>query len=99
MSPRRKIKLIRLGWISLVLGLVVADSFGLIRRGVDGAVLMAGVLVFGLLALSVRCPGCGKNVTYNPLFGDPDGLWVYTPWVPRKCPRCGYDYTLPRARH
>jgi hypothetical protein len=48
-------------------------------------------ILVALYSLSLKCPKCGKPVLNNPIRVFGVELWLTTPWVPKKCTRCGQD--------
>ena len=55
------------------------------------APLLALFIGTALFVLLLRCPRCRKPVTNNPIRILGVELWLSTPWMPRRCSRCGSD--------
>ena len=51
---------------------------------------LAILLAVGIFTLLQRCPRCRKPVVNNPVRVGPIELWMFTPWVPNECSKCGY---------
>lgn len=50
-----------------------------------------GTMIAAIWSFTLNCPKCKKNVFYNPIWRN-FPISVYSPFVPRQCSRCGYDY-------
>jgi type IV secretory pathway TrbD component len=52
------------------------------------------VLFFGiaLYTISLKCPNCKKPVINNPIHIFGMEIWLTTPWMPKKCSKCGNDF-------
>ena len=48
-------------------------------------------LVLGLWINTMKCPKCGKPVTYNPIKIFGVNIYFWTPWIPKKCSKCGHE--------
>jgi len=95
MSPRQKIAITLVIWLVADVGFIQFSASGSNLTGLAAVGGVIATMICGIITLSVRCRSCGKSVINNPLFGDPRCIWVYGPFVPRKCSRCGYDLTQP----
>jgi len=48
-------------------------------------------LCIAFYTMSLKCPNCKKPVLNNPIHIFGLELWLTTPWMPKKCSKCGYD--------
>ena len=48
-------------------------------------------IALGFYTMSLKCPSCKKPVLNNPIHIFGVELWLTTPWMPKKCSKCGYD--------
>ena len=53
--------------------------------------LLLLALVLGLWINTMKCPKCGKPVTYNPIKIFGVNIYFWTPWIPKKCSKCGHE--------
>ncbi len=88
MTIRARFRFALASW--LVLGMLVliwAVHYGGFR------ILLLFALQFSIAAycLSLRCPQCKKPVLHNPirLFGNQ--IYIWTSWIPKRCPKCGRE--------
>lgn len=83
---RNRVRLTMLLFVSNGLALLLAAH-------VFSELLLIGLVVLlvvcGLYTLALRCPHCGNPVVYNQTNFLGVRMWMYTPWVPDKCSRCG----------
>jgi hypothetical protein len=88
MTIRMKFHIAMLTWLvgglSLALATLLLSRYFLISL----AVLM---LTVGGFCLALKCPKCRKPVLNNPIRILGIELYVVTPWIPRKCTRCGAE--------
>jgi len=52
--------------------------------------ILGGWLVVGSWVVLRKCPQCKKPIFHNPVRFLGVEMHVWTPWVPRRCSRCGY---------
>jgi hypothetical protein len=47
------------------------------------------LVVFGIFAITLKCPVCGKPVLYNRVNNLGIDMYAYTLTIPRNCTQCG----------
>jgi len=63
-----------------------------------GPGLFAYALLIHRWFVSIKCPQCEKPVGWNPIrICGVTLLEWWTPWVPKKCRKCGTDLSLKKA--
>jgi hypothetical protein len=48
-------------------------------------------LVIAFYVISLKCPYCKKPILNNPIHIFELEIWLTTPWMPKKCSKCGHD--------
>ncbi len=88
MKLRTKLRMAYLIWLVgglslLLLVLFVSNWFMVTLLG-----LFLGVAFY---VMNLKCPNCKKPVLNNPIHIFGIELWLTTPWMPKKCTKCGHD--------
>jgi len=87
MSPlRRNYRIIVALWFVLgsvlMIGSVYVGEYILI-------LLLLFTVAIGVYCLTLKCPSCGKSVLHNPVKILGNDLYIWTPWIPKSCAKCG----------
>lgn len=86
MSARGKVRLLLVSWIGFgVLVLWPLDP------AAAAPVIFVGFIVFGVGSFLIRCAHCGNPVSHNPVQILATEIWIWTPWTPALCSKCGKE--------
>lgn len=85
---RKKLVIIILVWFIFALILGSAMVFLSELFIIPLVILM---FILGYIGFNMRCPKCGKPVTYNPIKIFGVNIYFWTPWIPKKCSKCGHE--------
>lgn len=88
MKIKTKIRLSALSWFIGGLFLMFLSLY-LTRWFI---VFLIGLFLFNaFFVMSLKCPNCQKPVLNNPIRIFGLEMWLTTPWMPKKCSKCGHD--------
>jgi len=85
-TMRRRYRIAIIVWIVsgslLLLGTIYLTDYFLIP-------LIIMTLMLGGYCLTLKCPECGKPILHNPINIFGRELYIWTSWIPKRCPKCG----------
>ena len=87
MKIRTKRNLLIIAWfvIGLPLLFLAVEVSNLFLIPIFGLAIFVSSYTFTL-----RCPECKKPVSENPVNVFGKEIWMYTPWIPYLCSKCGH---------